>query len=184
MNARQGGAWGLCLRWARSTRATVRPGHFRGVCTVCLKLFNIVQPDAAYFGQKDYQQSVVVRRMVRDLNLPLRIQVLPTVREEDGLAMSSRNRYLKCEEREQARCLSRALREAERLFRSGERRAPVLVQAMVDEIRREPLARIDYVEIVDPETLESVQGAAPGTVALMAVRIGATRLIDNTIFHA
>jgi len=156
-----------------------RPGHFRGVCTVCTKLFNIVQPDAAYFGQKDYQQSVVIRRLVRDLDLPIDVRVMPTVREPDGLAMSSRNRYLDPEQRRQAVCLSRALRLAQQMFQRGERDAALVATAARAEIEKEPLARIDYIALVHPDTLEPVARVAADTVALVAARIGATRLIDN-----
>jgi len=156
-----------------------RPGHFRGVCTVCTKLFNIVQPDAAYFGQKDYQQSVVIRRLVRDLDLPIDVRVMPTVREPDGLAMSSRNRYLDREQRRQAVCLSRALRLAQQMFQRGERDAALVAAAARAEIEKEPLARIDYIALVHPDTLEPVARVAADTVALVAARIGATRLIDN-----
>jgi len=160
-----------------------RPNHFRGVCTVCTKLFNVVEPDIAYFGQKDYQQSVIVRRIVRDLNMPLEIKILPTVRERDGLAMSSRNTYLNPQERQQATCLSRALSLAQQRVSRGETESPKVLAAMLEEIEKEPLSRIDYAEIVHPDTLEPVNQVETGSVALLAVHIGGTRLIDNAILR-
>jgi pantoate--beta-alanine ligase len=158
----------------------VRPGHFVGVATVVLKLFNIVQPTRAYFGQKDAQQTVVIRRMVRDLDVPVEVVVAPTVREPDGLAMSSRNSYLGPEERAAAVVLWRALSDAEAAFRSGERDGPALRARMAAVLVAEPLARIDYVSVADPETLAEVEGrAGEGALASLAIRIGATRLIDN-----
>jgi pantoate--beta-alanine ligase len=161
-----------------------RPGHFRGVLTVVCKLLNIVPADVAYFGRKDFQQTVVVRRMVRDLNLATRIRVMPTVREADGLAMSSRNAYLSGQERAQAGCLYRALCEAERLYRAGQADAATLCAAMQRVIAGAPLAWPEYVEIVDRETLGPVRVAGEEAVAVLAVRIGPTRLIDNMPFGA
>ena len=158
-----------------------RPAHFRGVLTVVLKLFHIVGPDAAYFGRKDYQQTVVLRRMVADLDVPVEMRVCPTVREPDGLAMSSRNRYLTADERSQARSLYEALTRCRELFEAGDRRADDLREAMRERIDREPDARIDYVEVVRPDDLTPAQSAEPGDVALVAVRIGDTRLIDNIV---
>ena len=158
-----------------------RPTHFRGVLTVVLKLFNVAAPHAAYFGQKDYQQGVVVRKMATDLDVPVRIVVLPTVREEDGLAMSSRNKYLDPDERRQAVCLSDALALCREQFGAGERSGEVLKAAMRERIDREPSAQIDYVEIASPDTLESVDSPEPGDVVLVAVYVGRTRLIDNAI---
>jgi pantoate--beta-alanine ligase len=156
-----------------------RPTHFRGVLTVVCKLLNIVPADRAYFGRKDFQQTVVVRRMVRDLNLPTDIRVLPTVREPDGLAMSSRNAYLNDEERGQAVCLVRALRRACALFAGGETDGDALRQAMRSVLEEAPLACADYADVVDPDTLEPVEVAAGKSVAVLAVRVGGTRLIDN-----
>jgi pantoate--beta-alanine ligase len=156
-----------------------RPTHFRGVLTVVCKLFGIVPADRAYFGQKDFQQTVVIRRMVRDLNLPVTVRVMPTVREPDGVAMSSRNAYLSKDERRQATCLYGALTEARRLYQAGETDAAALRRAMEEVIARAPLARPDYVEVVDAETLAPVARATDGAVAVLAVRLGATRLIDN-----
>lgn len=158
-----------------------RPGHFRGVATVCAKLFQIVQPHRAYFGQKDYQQLLVIQRMVADLCMPITIVACPTVREPDGLAMSSRNAYLDREEREAAAVLSRALFEAQRLFEAGERSADELRSAMVRVIESEPRARLDYVAIAHPQTLAALETVHDGCVALGAIRIGGTRLIDNVL---
>jgi pantoate--beta-alanine ligase len=160
-----------------------RPGHFRGVATVVAKLFNIVGPDVAVFGQKDAQQAAVVRRMIRDLNFPVEIVVVPTAREPDGLAMSSRNKYLSAAERAAARGLNVALGEAEALFRSGERSAAVLRELVLMRLRGNPLLLPEYVETVDGETFEQTDNAANGTVIALAVRCGATRLIDNVILQ-
>ena len=157
-----------------------RPGHFRGVTTVVTKLFNIVQPHIAVFGQKDYQQSLIIRQMVRDLNFDVQIDVAPIVREADGLAMSSRNKYLSPEERQQALVLYRSLTRAEELIREGERNADALLQAMQTIISEAPDARIDYIAIVDAETLEPLSTVRHNTVIALAVYIGTTRLIDNT----
>ncbi len=159
-----------------------RPGHFRGVATVVLKLFNIVQPTAAYFGQKDYQQLQVIKTMVRDLDLDVRIVPCATVREKDGLAMSSRNSYLSEGERTQAVCLNQALLEAQRLFTDGEPSAVKYIEAMTQRIKREPDAKIDYVSLVNPETLQDLNEVNHTALAVMAVRIGKTRLIDNMLF--
>ena len=158
-----------------------RPGHFRGVATIVLKLFNLVAPDAAYFGQKDFQQALVVRRMVRDLDVPVEIRVCPTVREPDGLAMSSRNVYLSSAERRQALVLSRSLRLAEHLVAGGERRATDVHARMRALLATEPEVQVQYVAIVDPQTLAPVDDVGAGAVALIAAKVGATRLIDNTI---
>lgn len=156
-----------------------RPGHFRGVLTVVTKLFNAAPADCAYFGHKDFQQSVVIKRMVRDLNFTIRIRVVPTVREEDGLAISSRNEYLTESEREQATCLYRALREARRLYRKGETDAATLIERMKEVLAGAPDAEPEYVEIVDCETLEPLDRADDGAVAALAVHLGDARLIDN-----
>jgi pantoate--beta-alanine ligase len=159
-----------------------RPTHFRGVLTVVCKLLHAVPAERAFFGQKDFQQTVVVRRMVRDLDMPVEVRVMPTVREPDGLAMSSRNAYLRPEERRQAPCLHNALNEALRLYAGGQKHAEDLRAAMQAVIGRAPLARPDYVEVVDRETLEPVQTASDCAVAVLAVRLGRTRLIDNAAF--
>ena len=156
-----------------------RPGHFEGVATVVAKLFNIVQPSRAYFGQKDAQQAVVIKRMVADLNMGIEIIVVPTVRESDGLAMSSRNVYLSPEERRAATILFRALTLAQKLWQGGEKDADKVRRQMISLIQKEPLARIDYVSIADAETLEEQSSVDRPALASLAVRIGKTRLIDN-----
>ncbi|HEV2112514.1 MAG TPA: pantoate--beta-alanine ligase [Terriglobales bacterium] len=157
-----------------------RPGHFRGVTTVVAKLFNIVEPNAAFFGQKDAAQLAIIRRMVRDLNLSVEIIGCSIVREPDGLAMSSRNAYLSPTERKQALALSRALQEIAGKFAAGERSASPLIAAGKTVLAQEPAIRLDYLEIVDPETLEPVEDARGALVAVAAF-VGATRLIDNTV---
>ncbi len=151
-----------------------RPGHFEGVATVVTKLFVAVEPDRAYFGQKDAQQVAVVKRLVRDLDLPVEVRVVPTVREPDGLALSSRNVYLAPDERKAAVGLSVGLRAAAEAYASGERSRDVLRAALLSRLAVEPLAQVEYAEIVDPETFR-----APGRLAVLAVRFGKTRLIDN-----
>lgn len=165
----------------RPLEGASRPGHFRGVATVVLKLFNIVQPDRAYFGQKDAQQAVVVRRMARDLDLPLEIVICPIAREVDGLALSSRNVYLSSQERLAATVLSRALRAAGERYAAGERSGDALRAAMSVVLAAEPLARPEYVSAADPETLAELERAENGVLLSMAVRIGTTRLIDNVL---
>ena len=160
-----------------------RPTHFRGVCTVVSKLMNISQADRAYFGQKDAQQLAVVRRMVRDLNMNVEVIGCPIVREEDGLAKSSRNTYLSPAEREAALVLSRAVREGQRLMKEGERDAKAILGAMRAIIEAEPLARIDYVEMVSWDGIKPVDVATSSVLVAMAVYIGKTRLIDNFIFE-
>jgi pantoate--beta-alanine ligase len=157
-----------------------RPGHFRGVATVVAKLFNIVQPQRAYFGQKDGQQVAVIKRMVRDLNFPVEIVVVPTVRESDGLAMSSRNVYLDSSQRAAAPVLYRALTRAREMFEDGARDAEALRKEMLAVLAKEPLAEVVYVSIADAETLEEVQARIERpAMASLAVRVGLTRLIDN-----
>jgi pantoate--beta-alanine ligase len=156
-----------------------RPGHFRGVTTVVCKLLNIVQPHVALFGQKDFQQLTVLRRMVMDLNMPVEVVGMPTVRERDGLAMSSRNVYLSDEQRKQALALVDALRQARVAANHGEHHTRRLVGLVRERIGREPDARIDYIKICDGDTLESVDRVDANSVLLLAVRIGTTRLIDN-----
>lgn len=156
-----------------------RPGHFRGVATVVSKLFNIVSPDVAFFGQKDAAQVAVLQAMVRDLNLPVRIAVCPIVREADGLAMSSRNRYLSPDQRTQALGLSRALRLIEERIHQGETDSELLRTAAAQVLSHEPALRPDYIEIVDPDTLEPVTSVASGALIALAAWVGETRLIDN-----
>jgi len=158
-----------------------RPGHFRGVATVVNKLFNIIQPDVSYFGQKDAQQVLVVRKMVQELKMGLEIVALPTVREDDGLAISSRNAYLNPEERKAAPVLHHSLCLAEELWKNGEKDAGSIRQRMRELIQKEPLARIDYVSIADPETLEEMDEVRTPALASLAVWIGKTRLIDNVV---
>jgi pantoate--beta-alanine ligase len=162
-----------------------RPGHFRGVVTVVAKLFNAFEPDRAYFGQKDAQQTVVIRRMVKDLNFPVDIVVCPTVREPDGLALSSRNAYLGPEERKAATVLYRALVSAKNSYEKGEKDGTVLRSVMQSVIESEPLAVAEYISAADPETLLELQQIVPekGALLSMAVRIGKTRLIDNLMLH-
>lgn len=161
-----------------------RPGHFDGVATVVAKLFNIVQPETALFGNKDFQQLAIIRRMVTDLSQPVEIIGMPIVREADGLAMSSRNAYLTPEERQSALCLSRAIRLVQESYTAGERDANALLSAARRLILSEPAASIDYLELRDAESLESVSDASDTTLMALAVRIGATRLIDNTLLGA
>ncbi len=160
-----------------------RPGHFRGVATVVAKLFNIIQPDRAYFGQKDAQQALVVRKMVAELDFPVEIVVLPIVREPDGLAMSSRNVYLAPDERQAALCLWRSLQAVQEAYQAGERDAQRLRDIMRAVLEAEPLARVDYVSVADAASLEELTVVDRPTLVSLAVRIGRTRLIDNTLLQ-
>ena len=159
----------------------VRPGHFRGVATVVAKLFNIVQPHVAVFGEKDFQQLQVVRRLVRDLSMDVEIVGHPIVREADGLAMSSRNAYLTPEERRAAVCLSRALCRAEKLARRGETCAAPLLRVVAAELAREPLAQVEYAKLCDADSLQEIDRVQGTAVLALAVRFGRARLIDNRI---
>jgi pantoate--beta-alanine ligase len=158
-----------------------RPGHFRGVTTVVAKLFLAVKPHAAVFGQKDFQQAVVIRRMARDLNFDLDVIVAPIVREPDGLAMSSRNGYMSPEERRDALALSQSLRKAEAMIRGGETKSSAIIRAMDEMIRSKKTAKTDYIEIIDPDTLRPLHSVESKALIALAVFIGKTRLIDNTI---
>ena len=160
-----------------------RPTHFRGVTTVVAKLFNIVQPDKAYFGQKDAQQATVIKKMVADLNMNLEVITCPTVREPDGLAMSSRNTYLNPEERQAAVVLHQSLGLAQQLWSQGEKDAERIRRAMTELIQKQPLANIDYVSIADNNTLEELDVVRPPALVSLAVRIGKTRLIDNVVLE-
>ncbi len=160
-----------------------RPGHFRGVTTVVAKLFHIVEPDVAFFGQKDAAQVAIIRRMVRDLNLPVEIVVCPIVREPDGLAMSSRNAYLDPLQRTQALVLHRSLMRAQELAGAGQRSAAMLAAAGREEVAAEPSVRLDYFEIVDPETLHPVGDVTQGALIAVAAFVGTTRLIDNFLLE-
>lgn len=161
-----------------------RPGHFEGVTTVVAKLFNVVQPDRAYFGQKDAQQATVIRQMVRDLNFNLEIVICPTVREPDGLAMSSRNKYLDADQRQAATVLYRALKAAEAAWQHGEREPDGLRRAMLDVLKSEPLARVEYVSVADAQTLTELPDVIrSGSTVLLSIAVffGQTRLIDNIV---
>jgi pantoate--beta-alanine ligase len=166
---------------AKPLEGVCRPGHFRGVATIVLKLFNLIPATAAYFGQKDYQQVCVIQHMVRDLNVPIEIVVCPTIREADGLAMSSRNRYLSPAERQQAVSLSQALSEAERLVKGGERDAAVVRSAMRNTLTAAGIERVDYATLAHADTLAEIDQIAGPVVALIACFIGTTRLIDNRL---
>ncbi len=159
-----------------------RPGHFRGVATICAKLFNLVEPTRAYFGQKDAQQVLVIKKMVADLDMNLEVIACPTIREEDGLAMSSRNVYLTSEQRRSARVLSQALFEARKLWDSGERDANVLRSRMAERIEGVPGAEIEYISVADTETLTELERVNGFALASLAVKFGHIRLIDNIFF--
>ena len=158
-----------------------RPGHFRGVCTVVAKLFNILTPEVAVFGEKDFQQLAIIRRMVRDLNFKIDIVAIPTVREKDGLARSSRNQYLNTEERKQATVLRKALLKGAEMTRGGETSTTRVVSAVREMISQAPLARIDYVELVDAGNLQPIEVISPNSLLALAVFFGKTRLIDNIL---
>ena len=168
---------GLSLRLEGKSR----PSHFRGVTTVVMKLLNIVQPQRAYFGQKDAQQLAIIRRMVRDLDAPIEVVGLPIVRDADGLALSSRNVYLTPEQREAALSLNRSLRVAESMFAAGERRSHTIRDAVTSMIGSEPVAQIDYVSVADRESLEELETIDHCALVSVAARFGDTRLIDNTV---
>jgi len=161
-----------------------RPGHFRGVTTVCAKLFNIVAPDAAYFGQKDGQQAIVIKRMVADLNMPLEIVICPTVREPNGLAVSSRNQYLSEQQRQDAANIYKSLQECRRLIDAGTTETRQIIAGMRKILQQIPSGQIEYVSIVDAETLESIDKIAGKVLAAVAVNIGPARLIDNILVDA
>jgi pantoate--beta-alanine ligase len=160
-----------------------RPGHFRGVTTIVAKLFNIIEPQAAFFGQKDAAQLAVIRQMVRDLNFPVEIVAGPIVREPDGLAMSSRNAYLDREERGRALVLQESLQQAQKEFQAGERLAPKLISVAKEVLVREPQVVLDYFEVVDPNTLDPVERITERTLVAVAAHVGTTRLIDNVILN-
>ena len=158
-----------------------RPGHFRGVTTAVSKLFHIVEPDAAFFGQKDAAQVAIIRRMVRDLNFPVEIVVCPIVREPDGLAMSSRNAYLDSQQRRRALVLHRALMKVKKLAEQGERNVTRLLAIAREELASEPLVRLDYLEIIDPDSLDAVEEISKRALLVVAAFVGTTRLIDNIV---
>ena len=173
--------WVTVERLSEKLDGRSRPGHFRGVTTVVAKLFHVVEPDVAFFGQKDAAQLAVIRRMARDLNFPVEIVACPIVREPDGLAMSSRNGYLRPDERLRALALHRSLRRVEEEFRAGERSAARLIAAASEVFAQEPEIRLDYFEIVDPHTLDPVERISQPTLVAVAVYVGTTRLIDNVV---
>jgi pantoate--beta-alanine ligase len=168
---------------SRRLEGAARPGHFRGVTTVVAKLFNIVQPTRAYFGQKDAQQAAVIKKMAADLDMNLEIVTLPTVREPDGLAMSSRNTYLNAKQRQAAAVLYHSLNLAQELWSQGERNAEKIRREMTELIEKEPLANIDYISIADAKTLQEIDTVSSPALVSMAVRFGKTRLIDNIVLE-
>lgn len=170
---------GLSELW----EGALRPGHFRGVTTIVAKLFQIVPCDRAYFGQKDYQQQLILRHMVRDLDMPVEIVTCPIIRDADGLALSSRNAYLSPADRQAGLSLPQALKEAEQAWADGERQPRKLQQLMQNRLTLTPGLALEYAIVVDPETMQELEDAAAKMVALIAARVGRTRLIDNTILH-
>ena len=178
-----GVTWVLVESLSEKLDGRSRPGHFRGVTTIVAKLFHIIEPEAAFFGQKDAAQLVVIRRMVRDLNFPVEIVACPIVRESDGLAMSSRNAYLSREERSRALVLQRSLQKARQLFDDGERSAAKLISAAKEVFAGESQVVLDYLEIVDPDTLDPVERISRRTLVAVAARVESTRLIDNIVLE-
>jgi pantoate--beta-alanine ligase len=176
-------SWVDVVKVTDRLEGSYRPGHFKGVATVVAKLFNIVEPTRAYFGQKDAQQALVIKKMVTDLNMNLEVIVAPTVRESDGLAMSSRNVYLNPQERQAATILFKALTLAQNLREKGEMNAETVRQQMTSLISREPLAKIEYISIADTDTMEELSKIDRPALALLAVRFGKTRLIDNIVLE-
>lgn len=170
-------------RLSKKLCGAFRPGHFRGVATVVAKLFNIVRPHTAYFGQKDAQQCAVIRKMVADLNYPIHVVVMPTVREKSGLACSSRNRYLNAREKKEAAILNASLEKAREMVRAGVSEPQAILGAVRGSIETAPLIRVEYLEAVDPDTLERVTRVDRRTLLAVAARVGATRLIDNIILE-
>ncbi len=183
MYPREFGSWVDVEKITERLEGASRPGHFRGVATIVAKLFNVIQPTRAYFGQKDAQQVMVIKKMVADLNMDLEVVIVPTVREGDGLAMSSRNTYLSPKERQAATILFKALTLAQRLSRDGEKDAEAIRGRLAATIEKEPLACVDYVSIADAETLEELNLLDRPALASLAVRIGKTRLIDNMLLE-
>ena|SRR5208337_1182661 len=178
------GTWVVVEGLSEKLDGRSRPGHFRGVTTIVAKLFHIIEPDVAFFGQKDAAQLAVIRRMVRDLNFPVEIVACPIVREADGLAMSSRNAYLNREERSRALVLQRSLQDIRQRFQAGERIAANLISAAKVVIAREPGVVLDYFEIVDPDTLDPVERISRETLVAVAAYVGTTRLIDNVVLES
>jgi pantoate--beta-alanine ligase len=184
MYPRQNLAWVSVEKLSEPLCGRFRPGHFRGVATVCTKLFNIVQPDLAFFGQKDAQQTLLVKQMVADLNMSLKIVVCPTVREKTGLAMSSRNHYLTPQEKIDVACLYKSLRKAKQMVSAGIMDAKKIIAQMRKIITAAASAKIEYIEIVDAETLCPIKKIDRPALVALAVRIGRTRLIDNIIIDS
>jgi pantoate--beta-alanine ligase len=174
-------SWVEVGKLAERLEGAARPGHFRGVATVVAKLFNLVRPDKAYFGQKDAQQLSVIKKMTADLDMGIEVVAVPTVREPDGLAMSSRNTYLSAEERKQAAVLYQSLKLAQKLYADGEKDAKAIIGQMTALIGQQPLAKIEYISIADAETLDELDKIKPPALISMAVRFGKTRLIDNVV---
>jgi pantoate--beta-alanine ligase len=174
-------SWVIVEELSNKLDGRSRPGHFRGVTTVVSKLFHIVEPDLAFFGQKDAAQAAIIRRMVLDLNLPVEIAVCPIVREPDGLAMSSRNAYLDAEQRQKALVLHRSLMQVQELIERGEASAQILVSEGRNHFNAEPSVRLDYFEIVNPDTLDPIQDISKGALIAVAAYVGSTRLIDNLV---
>ena len=183
MYPQQSLSWVNVEKLAETLCGKSRPGHFRGVATVCAKLFNIVQPDVVFFGQKDAQQSLIIQRLVADLNMPLKVVVCPTIREKDGLAMSSRNRYLSKEERKDAALLYAVLQEAEVLISAGLRDSRKIIGEMEKIINLSSRTKIDYISVLDAQTLEEVNGVKGRILIALAVKIGSARLIDNIVLN-
>lgn len=184
MYGSSGLTWVQVDRLTETLCGTSRPGHFRGVTTVCTKLFNMAQPDRAFFGQKDAQQALVIERMVADLNMPLSVEICPAVREPDGLAVSSRNSYLNPEQRSQANCLYQALMTCETGIKQGIKNVDLLIDQMREVIGQAPEAKIDYASIVDNRTLRPVETIRDGVLVALAVYLGPARLIDNILVDA
>ncbi|MCX5644438.1 MAG: pantoate--beta-alanine ligase [Phycisphaerae bacterium] len=184
MYPRQNLTWVTVEKVSEPLCGRFRPGHFRGVATVCAKLFNVVGPNAAFFGQKDAQQVAVIQRMVADLNMPLEIVVCPTVREPDGLATSSRNQYLSPQERKDATVIYRALQRSAELIREGKAAAAEITRYMGEVLRQVPALRIEYVSIVDAESLDDLRRVEGKVLVAVAARLGSTRLIDNIVVDA
>ena len=182
MYVRNSSIWVVEKSLSRYLCGKSRPLHFRGVCTVVAKLFNIIQPDIAYFGQKDFQQVQIIKRLARDLNFPIKIKVMPIVREKSGLAVSSRNNYFSIEQRKQALYLCQALKLAARKIKKGEKRPAKIIESMINLIKKKiPLAKIDYINIVNPITLKDIKIINGKVLIALAVYVGKTRLIDNTL---
>ena len=173
--------WVIVDEVSKPMEGALRPGHFRGVATVVAKLFNAVQPQRAYFGQKDAQQAAVIRQMSKDLDFPVKIVVCPIMREPDGLAMSSRDIYLSAQERKAAAVLSRSLFQAKAVFEKGARDADHLRKLVQEVLETEPLVKLQYVSCADPDTLQEIEGEVDRALLSLAVRIGKTRLIDNVL---